>query len=338
MPPCRSLRDAARKGDFIAICNLLESGADPNTPDSKGYTPLSWACRYGHLRIAKVLASHGASPSIADKYGELPLHRALRNGHLDVVQWLQEHVANNMCFIENTVGLFDVDAIYMAAKNGQTDACHLILKYLPNINATKKNGTTPLGEAIREGDIATAMLLLTLGADPNQRIWNNSDCIPLEFAANKCNTDMMSLLISYGASLNDVVIKGHNLLAYTQIKRIRRRFALFHSRDRNPYDLKEAQQREELLHNTDSVIDFLIRAGLKPLTDRELVLAEEQIANPGISIPISPKLSNLLLASLTQNHTHEQSEAQINARRNRLERDGGQMISHVMGFDLPPRI
>ena len=46
---------------------LLKSGADPNITDENGETALHIACRYGNLKLVKLLLNDGASPCFQSK-------------------------------------------------------------------------------------------------------------------------------------------------------------------------------------------------------------------------------------------------------------------------------
>ena len=57
---------------------LLNAGADPNTADCNGNTPLSIAAEKGLINTAKVLLDHGADPNAADEDGKTPLQHSLK--------------------------------------------------------------------------------------------------------------------------------------------------------------------------------------------------------------------------------------------------------------------
>ena len=61
-------------------------GADPNTQDNAGWSPLHEACNRGNLSVAKLLLRHGASVNTPGMGRETPLHDAARNGHVQVSQ------------------------------------------------------------------------------------------------------------------------------------------------------------------------------------------------------------------------------------------------------------
>jgi ankyrin repeat protein len=55
---------------------LVERGADPESPDSFGFTPLWYAVVFGHVTMVDKL--HGANPKLKDKSGDTPADIATR--------------------------------------------------------------------------------------------------------------------------------------------------------------------------------------------------------------------------------------------------------------------
>jgi ankyrin repeat protein len=53
---------------------LLDLGADPNSPDPSGYAPLSWAFASGGEAIIRLLLLRGVDPNTAITYIEMGNH------------------------------------------------------------------------------------------------------------------------------------------------------------------------------------------------------------------------------------------------------------------------
>ena len=88
------LHSAAYYGDLEMVQVLLEYGADVNTKNSVGCTPLDFASlggRHNEPRVARLLIEHGADPNTRDMVGLTPLHRASRSGRIEVLRLLIEH-------------------------------------------------------------------------------------------------------------------------------------------------------------------------------------------------------------------------------------------------------
>ena len=67
---------------------LLINGADPNTQDDDGKTPLHYCAKYNKGHDAQVLLDAGAATEITDSAGETPLSSAFRLNRLDLVEIL----------------------------------------------------------------------------------------------------------------------------------------------------------------------------------------------------------------------------------------------------------
>jgi ankyrin repeat protein len=71
---------------------LLEKGAEPDSKDEDGWTPLSWATLNGHEVVVELLLEKGAEPDSRDKWGRTPLSWATENRHEAVVKLLESTV------------------------------------------------------------------------------------------------------------------------------------------------------------------------------------------------------------------------------------------------------
>ena len=62
--------------DSDVVSRLLASGADPNSPDTNGNTPLHVAVRGRHKEIVRMLLEKKADTSLANKSGKTPVNLA----------------------------------------------------------------------------------------------------------------------------------------------------------------------------------------------------------------------------------------------------------------------
>ena len=86
----RQLRAAVQDGDLDKVKALMGAGAEVNTADEDGYTPLLYAVWSGHLNVVQYLVEQGAKVNYVDKFGFTPVQRAKHRGHQDVVEYLKK--------------------------------------------------------------------------------------------------------------------------------------------------------------------------------------------------------------------------------------------------------
>ena len=87
-PPDSSIHAAALEGNIEAVKQHLASGADVNTKDSIGTTPLFLAVIKGQKETVELLIAEGADVNAKHMGGWTPLHRASGNGHKEIVELL----------------------------------------------------------------------------------------------------------------------------------------------------------------------------------------------------------------------------------------------------------
>jgi FOG: Ankyrin repeat len=114
---------------------LLERGADINSRDYRGRTPLFEACKHDLGPIMQVLLDHGADARIADRGGRTPMHEAvLRYSNIQVKRMLLEKGAD-----VNVHDKQDRSALWYAGKRGYEDL-RLLLKMVEIQTAEIING------------------------------------------------------------------------------------------------------------------------------------------------------------------------------------------------------
>ncbi|MEN8166479.1 MAG: ankyrin repeat domain-containing protein [Pseudomonadota bacterium] len=91
------LREAVRLGqaDRDVIDFLAKQGAELDSPDEQGNTPLHIAILNGHRVNAKYLVEKGADIDLADRSGRTPLELAIERGEADIERMLRQFGASS---------------------------------------------------------------------------------------------------------------------------------------------------------------------------------------------------------------------------------------------------
>jgi len=102
------LHVAAIKGCVESVRKILTEGADPNTKDHAGWTPLHEGCNHGYLSIVELLLDYGAMIDTPGGFDhDTPLHDAVSNGRIEVAKLLINSGAP--LDIRNKRGLVPID-------------------------------------------------------------------------------------------------------------------------------------------------------------------------------------------------------------------------------------
>ena len=189
-----ALIEAAKSGNLVEIERLLKRGANINTKDSTGRTPLHAASYNDHINIVNFLISNGADVNAKSNVDATPLHMASYSGHADIVNFLVSKGAN-----VNAKDNGGRTPLHAASYNGHADIVSFLIGKGADINAKAINdyGVTPLHVASFKGHVDIVEILISKGADVNVK--DNNGKTPLNLAADKGNADVIEILKKHGA-------------------------------------------------------------------------------------------------------------------------------------------
>ncbi len=163
---------AAADGDVEKLYILLTKGMPVDLVDNNqeiGRTALAIAARAGQQEAVELLIRNGANIDTQDTNGATPLHLALLNGHINLLQTLCFYRADTT-LADNNGNL----ALHLAATQANVVTFYGLLQATPAnlINAQNNAGQTPLALALERNNIGTAQVLFrhnaAIGNSANQ--------------------------------------------------------------------------------------------------------------------------------------------------------------------------
>ena len=232
------LHRAAWRGHKEVAALLIAEGADVKTKDEVGRTPLDMASQYKETETAALLRKHGGKSGAEDS-----LHVAAWVGNIEAVK--QHLIAGvNMNAKIKLYSHLGNTPLHNAAGGGHKEVVELLIAGSADVNATDRDGETPLDTAIRrkhpeitdllrkhggktkkelnellsatgEGDIKAVKQHLAAGADVNAK--DHRKRTPLLIAAFADRKEIAELLIAEGANVNAKGIIGGTVLHNTAL-------------------------------------------------------------------------------------------------------------------------
>ena len=175
-----SLHIAAEKGAVDVTEGLLALGAEKETRDANGHTPLMKACEKGHEDVADRLLAAGA--------------------------------------IVNTVTLEGVNALIFASISGHLGIVDRLVIHGANINHQNKTGWTALMCASYIGRVPVVDRLVGLGCDLN--LQDSEEKTALMRACQHENVEIVKILLAHGADTQIKNNDGHMAFDLTRSQEI----------------------------------------------------------------------------------------------------------------------
>lgn len=185
---------AIRDKNVAATKAALARGADPNSPNWLGMTPLMWAAMRGNPQIADLLLAKGAKLEAGSIYG---------TAFSFALVGRQEKMALHLLGKGAKIGNGRIDRaspLMLAASNGFLPLTQRLLKKKAAPNEQDTDGATPLIWAARNGQTATAEALLKAGAKINMQ--DSHGKTALMYAATNGQASTVALLLKRHAAIN----------------------------------------------------------------------------------------------------------------------------------------
>jgi ankyrin repeat protein len=196
-----SLSIASYEGLENIVKVMLDNGADVNSYDRDGNTPLNYAVEKGHEAIVRLLLEKGANVQAKDGTSNPALVAAVHSGSEGIAKLLLAIGAD----IEGA-GKYGDTPLLSAVRYGNENVINLLLDKGANIEGADKYDDTPLHSAIRCGKANVITLLLERGA--NIKSQTEDGKTPLDLAIQEGNTDIVKLLSEYHTRLSNEMVES----------------------------------------------------------------------------------------------------------------------------------
>ncbi|CAL8345037.1 unnamed protein product [Merluccius merluccius] len=203
------LHITAGRGFADCLRLLLQRGADVELAPG-GCAALHEACESCQPECTKLLLSHGADANAVSEDGLRPLHVCTLPESLECArQLLQYGAAINGRSVDE-----EDTPLHVAARNGLPDHTDLYLRYGAAVDRRNGEELTPLNAACAHPQGLQELqryhkvcrLLLAAGADVGTR--DSDRRTPLHMACKHANADVVDLLLTNGACVNDMDYGG----------------------------------------------------------------------------------------------------------------------------------
>lgn len=202
------LHRAIEHGNTEQLQQFIAEGRSVEETDTRPpcWTPLHLACYFGKLDMVAILLQAKAPINTRDINGHTPLYIATQNNYIEIIALFITYGAHlNECYMEYK------SLIHVAAENHDTRALSLLIHQNENLVHTRERyrGETPLYAAIKTGNLDAIHILIRHGASVKKYFGYMS---PLHVASCANQPEVITLLLNYGAPINEPTTHGKTAL------------------------------------------------------------------------------------------------------------------------------
>lgn len=186
------LWQSLRSGDADAARTAIADGADVESRDAEGATPLVVATKRNDLELARVLLDAGADPNAKDAIQDSAYLYAGAEGLDDILKLTLAHGAD-----VTSTNRYGGTALIPASEHGHVSTVRILLRAGVPVNHINNLGWTALHEAIVLGTgsadhIEVVRMLLDAGADA--RIPDGNGVLPRALGAARGYDAIVALI------------------------------------------------------------------------------------------------------------------------------------------------
>jgi ankyrin repeat protein len=189
----------ACKVGCVSVARVLLQHMGPQAlqeTDRRGMTALHWAACRGHGETVSFLISEGAQANSRDNSGRTPLLWASHKGRTGVVQMLVQHMGKQAVQETDNSG---VTALHFAANGGHEETAAFLISQGAQCSSRAAQELTPLMVACEKGRLGVVRLLLHHKGPEALREMDASGKLPLHWACVKGHGEVVRALLIGGA-------------------------------------------------------------------------------------------------------------------------------------------
>jgi len=206
-----------RAGALDCVAYLIESGADVNARDEKGWTPFIFAI-FARPEMRNLLQKHGAQINLRTYRGESAMTLAAEIGDIETLEMLIKAGAD-----VNQVNIYGGTAIMHAAIGGKASSITTLVKHGADPNHADEKKITPLMHAASNGHIDAVKVLLASKANVNAK--DSAGYTAIHALADSENPraahlDISELLVKAGADINQKNGSGDTALSIARKRKL----------------------------------------------------------------------------------------------------------------------
>lgn len=242
---------------------LIEYGSRLDILDSEGYSILYYPIKFNYFEIIDTLLEYDKKTigmslvNIDDKRGAVPLFYAIkyRNRYA-----LQELLSSNAD--PNYKNKENMNSLHIAVLSKDSTIVRMVIKYIKNIDARTKDGSTALHYACNYQLTEIVKILLEKGANQNI-IEFEYDFYPIFYAVVQNNVLITKMLIDANADPNNQDYMGNTIIHYA------------------------------IINNHDEILDYIINKYPVKRKNNNIYIEDINSKNDTFELFINPNIVNI---------------------------------------------